>query len=230
MTSSPDASAATSEALAAVSPERFDLRAQAGIVHRLAVVVVAAGGERLLAVARHRVRGERDHGDGARFGCSLEPARGFPAVDHREAQVHDDEIGLLGFRHLDPLCAVDRDQYGEAGARQPVPEHVDVVVVVLDVEDLHGLFLAANPVTSWRRSRSASGPSPPAARHRSASFRTRRSRTISWSSRTSPLTYARPAPCLPGGARCISPAWFRLPAASPRAWGRPSAECARRRR
>ena len=50
--------------------ERLDLPQQPGQLDGLGVVVVAARGQRLVAIARHRVRGQRDHRDVAGAGPS----------------------------------------------------------------------------------------------------------------------------------------------------------------
>ena len=79
---------------------------------------------------------ERDDRDGARLRVGLEPARRLPAVDDRKLQVHEDQVRLLLGGHRAAALAVLRHQHlvlvGELEAHL---EHVDVVVVVFDVED-----------------------------------------------------------------------------------------------
>src|SRR5260370_16702683 len=53
---------------------RLDLLEQPGEIDGLGVEVVAARCDRLLPVARHGVRGERDHRDRAGLGGRLDPA------------------------------------------------------------------------------------------------------------------------------------------------------------
>src|SRR5262245_20358893 len=81
--------------------------------------------------------GKRDNGNCAGLRRGLDPARSLPAVEHRQAQIHKNEIGPFGCRHGDALRAVGGDHDRVAGARQPAFQHVDVVVVILDVENLH---------------------------------------------------------------------------------------------
>jgi hypothetical protein len=59
------------------------------------------------------------------------------AVEDRQAQVHEDEIGLLGGCQRDAVGAVSRHEHREPGSREALSDDVHVVVVVLDVEDLH---------------------------------------------------------------------------------------------
>ena len=47
-------------------------------------------------------------------------------------------------RHGNALRPVGRDDDGEAGAREPVFQHVDVVVIVLDVENLHATLVVCS--------------------------------------------------------------------------------------
>ena len=49
-----------------IDQQRVDLPEQPGQIHRLRVVVIAAGLEGLVPVARHRVGGQRDDGDARR--------------------------------------------------------------------------------------------------------------------------------------------------------------------
>src|SRR5262245_16930740 len=102
---------------------------------RLGVELVAAGGERLFAGARERMRRERDDRDVARLRVLLQSPRRLPAVDHRHFEIHQDNVGALGERHGAALLAVLRRQNLEVVQQlEPHLEHIDVVVVVLDVE------------------------------------------------------------------------------------------------
>ena len=68
-------------------------------------------------------------------GGLLEPPRRLPAVQHRQAEVHQHQVRPLAPRGLDPLRAVRGDDHLEAVPPEPPDEHVDVVLVVLDVEN-----------------------------------------------------------------------------------------------
>jgi hypothetical protein len=120
-------------------------------------VVVAAGCQRLGAVARHGVGGKGDDRDGAGALVLLEQAGGLPAVEHRQAEVGQDQVGQVLARGLDASSAVAGHQDLEAAPLEAVLEHADVVVVVLDVEDARhpeGLP-AAPPHAGWRRASAA---------------------------------------------------------------------------
>ena len=80
----------------------------------------------------------------------LEPPRRLPAVEHRQAHVHQDEVGPLRRRHARrPAAPSTAISDLVALAREPAREHVAVHLVVLDQQDLgHARF-------SCRRSRVA---------------------------------------------------------------------------
>ena len=81
------------------------------------------------------VRRQRDHRNRARARIVFQPPRGFPAVDHRQVEVHQDQIRLVLEGGGAALFAVLRDQHLELIQQlEPHLEHVDVVVVVFDVE------------------------------------------------------------------------------------------------
>src|SRR5262245_59193074 len=81
--------------------------------------------------------GKSDNRDIACCLTALQPPRGFPAVDHRHFEVHQDEIRLLRCRHLAALLAVLRRQHFEVAEQlEPHLEHVDVVIIVFDVQYL----------------------------------------------------------------------------------------------
>src|SRR6516162_6384209 len=102
---------------------------------RLGVELVASGRKRLLALAGERVRGERDDRDVARLWIVLQSSRRLPAVDDRHLEVHQDDVGALAQRHRTALLAIWRRHNVEIAQQlEPHLEHVDVVVVVLDVE------------------------------------------------------------------------------------------------
>ena len=72
-----------------------------------------------------------------RGGVGFDPPGCLFTVDAGQRKVHENEVGLLGGRHGNALRSVGRDDDGEPRPREPVFQHVDVVVVVLDVENLH---------------------------------------------------------------------------------------------
>jgi hypothetical protein len=92
-------------------------------------------GERLFAFAGERMCGESDDWNVAGLRIALESPRGFPAVDDGHFEVHQDDVRLLGSRHLAPFLAVLRRQNLEIAQQlEPHLEHIDVVVVVFDVK------------------------------------------------------------------------------------------------
>jgi len=86
------------------------------------------------------VRRQRNDGNGSGLWRTFELARRFPAVEHRQIQIHQNQVGTLGARHLDSLCAVDGEHHLKALARQPPRQHITIHLVVFNQEYLcHGL-------------------------------------------------------------------------------------------
>src|SRR5262245_55937172 len=112
-------------------------RHQAIELDRLGLELVASGGERLLARTGERMRGERNDRNVTRVRIALEAARGLPAVDARHFKVHQHDVRPLGGGHLAALLAILGGEHLElVGELEPHLEHVDVVVVVFDVENV----------------------------------------------------------------------------------------------
>src|SRR5262249_52329760 len=129
---------------------------------RRGIELVTPSGNRLFALAGERVRGQNDYRDAAGLRIALEPSCGFPAVDDGHFEVHQDDIWLLGSRHLAPFLAVLRRQHlAIAEHLEPHLEHIDAVAVVSDVKhfghDAASIpLLAAGFFCTSRRTRSTS--------------------------------------------------------------------------
>src|SRR6516162_8329743 len=166
----------------------LDLGEQAIEFDGLGVEIVAAGGERLLAVARHCVRAQCDNRYVTRRRVGLEPPRRLPAVDLRQVQIHQDQIGPLGRRYCDPGGTIPgAEDLILAEHVEPQLQHVEIVLVVLDIEQPpHGGTLAhfwafrVCPSSAPRRAISSAGgkaclericSTPPLSRRRSSAVR-----------------------------------------------------------
>src|SRR2546423_711673 len=102
---------------------------------RRGVELVTPSGDRLFAFARQRVRRQNDDRDVAGLRIALQSPCGFPAVNDRHFEVHQDDVRPLDRRHLAALLAVLRRQNLEIAEQlEPHLEHIDVVVVVFDVK------------------------------------------------------------------------------------------------
>ena len=136
------------QALAALREDGVDLGGELREVHGLRVVVVAARRERLLAVARHRVRGERDDRDAGPSPASALSRRvaSQPSITGRLMSIRMRSGASLAAIAIacSPSTAID-DLV--ALALEPARQHVAVHFVVFDEQDL-GHF-GARP---WRRS------------------------------------------------------------------------------
>src|SRR5499427_1856935 len=111
-------------------------RDQAIEFDRLGIELVTTRGNRSLTLAGERMRGKSNNRDAAGLRVLPKPPSGFPAVDDGKLQVHQDDIRLLGRRHRAALLAVFRSQHFKIAKQlKSHLEHVDVVVVILDVKD-----------------------------------------------------------------------------------------------
>ena len=70
------------------------------------------------------MRGEREDRDVLRRGIRFQLARRLPAVEHRHARVHQDDIGLQRQGHVDRLTAVRRRPHRE-------PRELEIVAIEL---------------------------------------------------------------------------------------------------
>src|SRR5262249_12760401 len=128
--------------------ELAHLRQELARAEGLGDVAVAAGIARLLLIARARVGGDGDHGYRLELGNGLDAAGRLVAVDHRELDVHEDEVGLVLRRHGDALLAGHGLDHLVAGAGQEIADDGSVVLGVLDHEDA-----LAHAASSFRSTR-----------------------------------------------------------------------------
>ena len=112
-----------------------DFRKKARELDRLGVIVVTTGIERALPVARHGVRSQRDHRNRARLRVRLDLPRRLPAINHRQAHVHQDEIGLERMRQFQTFASVRCGNGFESFPRETPRQHVAVHLVVFDHQD-----------------------------------------------------------------------------------------------
>src|SRR5262249_11514461 len=85
-----------------------------------------------------------DDRHGGERGVGLDAARRLVAVEDRQLDVHQDEVGLVLLRHGDALLAVDRLDQLVADAGQQVAHDLPVVLGVLDDKDaFHAASFAA---------------------------------------------------------------------------------------
>src|SRR5215468_628347 len=99
------------------------------------VKLLAPRGNRLLALAGQRMCGQSDDGNVPGLRVAFQTPRGFPAVNNGHFEIHQDNIRLLGRRHLAPFLAVrGRENLEIPKKLKPHFEHIDVVVVVFDVK------------------------------------------------------------------------------------------------
>jgi hypothetical protein len=78
---------------------------------------------------------QSDDGNVLGLQVTFQTPRGFPAVNNGHFEVHQDDIGALGRRHLTPSLTVrGRENLEISKKLKPHFEHIDVVVVVFDIK------------------------------------------------------------------------------------------------
>src|SRR5262249_51153294 len=74
--------------------------------------------------------------DFAGLRITLQSPRSFPAVDDGHFKVHQDDVWPFGRGHLAALLAILRRQHLEIAEKlEPHLEHIDVVIVILDIKN-----------------------------------------------------------------------------------------------
>src|SRR5215472_10899960 len=102
---------------------------------RFGVELLAPRGNRLLALASQRMCGQSDDGNVLGLRVAFQTPRRFPPVNNGHFDVHQDNIRLLGRRHRAPFLAVrGRENLEIPKKLKPHFEHIDVVVIVLDIK------------------------------------------------------------------------------------------------
>jgi hypothetical protein len=106
-------------------------------------IAVASRRERLRIVAGQSVGGDGNDRNVAQVRIGLDPSRRLIAVDYRQLNVHQNEVGPALGRHRHALLAVDSLQYLETGIGEQIIENAPVVLGILDDEDAlgHAAFL-----------------------------------------------------------------------------------------
>jgi hypothetical protein len=104
-------------------------------------------------LALHRMRGHADDRDVLGLRIVLETPHGFPTIVVRHFKVHQNHVRVLGRGQSVALLAVPRCENLEAAAQlESRLEHVQVVVVVFDVEHFghvaYSILLMAALITS----------------------------------------------------------------------------------
>src|SRR5215216_2950808 len=94
------------------------------------------------------MRGKGNDRDGLGLRRLLELLCSLPAREHRQAQIHQDEIRFLASCRLDALLAVPGHDHLIAVLREAPAEHVDVVLVIFDVEDLRQMLSPLVPLST----------------------------------------------------------------------------------
>src|SRR3984957_7738169 len=123
-------------AIPPLSGQEFpDLCQQLTRTIRLCDIGVAAGGARFGFIAAQSVRSHDDDRNGLKLGIGLDAPRRLVAVEQRQLNVHENEIGALRLRRGNPRLAVAGFAHGVAGTDQQVAQDQPVVLLILDDEN-----------------------------------------------------------------------------------------------
>jgi hypothetical protein len=99
------------------------------------IELVASRGNGLLAFALQRMRGHADDWDFMGMRIGPETSHGFPAVNDRHFEVHQNDVRVLGHSQFAAtLTIASRENLEISKQLKASLEHVHVVVVVFDVE------------------------------------------------------------------------------------------------
>src|SRR5262245_53541826 len=112
--------------------ERGNLGDERVWVDRLLDIAVAAGSERLFAVAGHRVRGDGYDGNVASRGIRPKCSRHRVAIHPRQLNVEQDEIKSLSGGQLDSRSAVGRVDHSAAMLLQEKRGEVTVLFIIFN--------------------------------------------------------------------------------------------------
>ena len=88
--------------------------------------------DRLVTVAGHGVRGERDDRDGAGIRARLQGAGGGPAVEDRKVHVEEDHIRLSGPRLTHARLPIMGQDHFIASTLQASGQEVPNLLMILD--------------------------------------------------------------------------------------------------
>src|ERR1700684_2402007 len=115
--------------------EALDLADETVELHRFGIVIVTAGLDRLFTVPGHGVRRQPDyrHASGGIIG--LDATGRLPAVDDRQAHVHQNDVGPFAAGQIDALLPVHGEHHLKAAADETPRKHVAVHFVVFDQQN-----------------------------------------------------------------------------------------------
>src|SRR5690606_36296175 len=118
------------------SEQRRYLGEKASEIYRLRFKVIAPDGSRTYLVAGHGVRGERDDGNVAGPRIGFQFCRRIPAIEHRKAQIHQDDVGMFLPGSADAFGAVSGQDHPILLPFEAPAQHIATHLVVLNDEDL----------------------------------------------------------------------------------------------
>ena len=112
--------------------DRLDPQDDLARAERLGDVVVGAELEADDAVELLALRGQHDERQAGGRGVALEQARELEAVEARQHQIEDDEVGETAANRLESAVAPAFDRHSEAGALEVELQHFGDVRLVFD--------------------------------------------------------------------------------------------------
>src|SRR5215471_1701722 len=115
--------------------DSLDLFQQALKFDRLGIVIVASRLDRFFSIPHHRMGSKRDDRYRLSFGCRFKPARRFPAVQHRQTHIHQDQVRNLQSCHRHALFTIQSDGDLVTTSFETARQHVAVCLIILHQQD-----------------------------------------------------------------------------------------------
>src|SRR5215471_11065158 len=127
----------------------LDLGQELARAEGLRHVVVAAGEPRLLLVTAQRIGRDHDDGDRLEIGIGLDTPRRLVAVEQRQLDIHEDQVGAARLRGCHRVLAVLGFDQVEARPGEEIMQDLSGVLLVFDHENafLHVRSISAKALT-----------------------------------------------------------------------------------
>ncbi len=163
---------------------RTHAREQLDLLEGLGNEVVGAGVERLDHVLARRVGGDDDHRQGRSQRIGAQPPANLEAVEARQVEVEQHQVGLMLDDRAQPVLAVANADRLVGGRLEHAQQHLALSLVVLD--DQHERDTAQRPQIA--HSDPSSNPPapdcPPSPKHRTGSLRARAGTSAEYTGRS----------------------------------------------
>ena len=104
---------------------------------------IATRVEAFFSIARHGMGGQGDDRNITGRLIGFQSARGFPAINHGQAHIHEDEGRRFVGHHFQRFAAIHGDDHFKTLSGQTPGQHVSIHLIVFDEQDFRHGFLGA---------------------------------------------------------------------------------------